>query len=290
MLKKYSILILFFTFMLSVNAQKIDSLTYDTLKDTEIRLGGLAHHMVTSLDEITRINSGRNFIKMLSRTLKINNSYFYKFDSLKNVSIVYAPDNYFRIITWNVASDDEHFRNFGVIQMNPTKIKREVKLFNMRDFFPLIDRSDSLENPFYTETDADHWYGAIYYKIVKTQSQKGKFYTLLGWDGNTIKSNKKIAEVLFFRDNEPFFGAPIFDIKSKQKLNRMIWEFNNQATMTLRYEEKRKLLIYENIIPPKADNVGMYDTYVPDGSYDFMVWNGLAWEKQNGIVTDFKMK
>ena len=125
MLKKYSILILFFTFMLNVNAQKIDSLTYDTLKDAEIRLGGLAHHMVTSLDEITRINSGRNFIKMLSRTLKINNSYFYKFDSLKNVSIVYAPDNYFRIITWNVASDDEHFRNFGVIQMNPTKIKRE---------------------------------------------------------------------------------------------------------------------------------------------------------------------
>lgn len=280
--------LLFFT--KSINAQKIDSLTLDTLKDAEIRLNGLAQHMVTSLDEMTRISSGRNFIKTLSRTLKVNNSYFYPFDSIKNVSIISSPDDYFRIITWNVASDDEHFRNFGVIQMNPTKIRREKKLFDMHDFFPLIDRSDSLTNLFYAETDANHWFGAIYYKIVKTQTQKGIFYTLLGWDGNTSKSNKKIADVLFFKNNEPVFGAPIFDIKTKQPLYRMVWEFNNNATMTLRYEEKRKLLIYENIIPPRADNIGMYETYVPDGSYDFMIWNGKTWEKQKGIVTDFKMK
>jgi hypothetical protein len=186
-------------------------------------------------------------------------------------------------MTWNVASDDEHFMNFGVIQMNPTKIKREQKMFNMPSYFPLIDRSDSIDKVFYAETDADHWYGAIYYKILKTQTQKGTYYTLLGWDGATNKSNKKIMDVLFFKDNEPYFGAPIFDIKTKQPLYRMIWEFNNNATMTLRYEEKRKLLIYENIIPPKPDNVGMYETYVPDGSYDYMIWNGKVWEKQKGI-------
>jgi hypothetical protein len=33
----------------------------------------------------------------------------------------------------------------------------------------------------------------------------------------------------------------------------------------------------------------MYETYVPDGSYDYMIWNGKAWEKQKGIVLDFKM-
>ncbi|MFY7734629.1 MAG: hypothetical protein ACOVSR_14180 [Bacteroidia bacterium] len=273
----------------NVSAQKLDSLTLDTLRDAEIRLNGLAQNMVTSLDEMTRISSGKNFIRTLARTLKTNNSYFYSFDSLKNISIIKSPDNLFRIMTWNVASDDEHFRNFGVIQMNPTKIKREQKMFNMPSYFPLIDRSDSIDKVFYAETDADHWYGAIYYKILKTQTQKGTYYTLLGWDGATNKSNKKIMDVLFFKDNEPYFGAPIFDIKTKQPLYRMIWEFNNNATMTLRYEEKRKLLIYENIIPPKPDNVGMYETYVPDGSYDYMIWNGKVWEKQKGIVLDFKM-
>jgi|DEB19_MinimDraft_2_1074335.scaffolds.fasta_scaffold31171_1 hypothetical protein len=274
----------------TTKAQKLDSLTRDTLMDAEIRLNGLAQKMVTSLDEMTRISSGKNFIRTLARTLKTNNSYFYNFDSLKNISIIVSPDDYFRIMTWNVASDDEHFRNFGVIQLNPNKIKREKKVYNMPDFFPLIDRSDSIENVFYAETDADHWFGAIYYKIIKTQTQKGNYYTLLGWDGATSKSNKKIADVLFFRDNEPFFGAPIFDIKTKKPLNRMIWEFNNYATMTLRYEDKRKLFIYENIIPPKPDNAGMYETYLPDGSYDFMTWNGKVWEKQKGIVTDFQMK
>jgi hypothetical protein len=274
----------------TIKAQKIDSLTRDTLIDAEIRLSVLAQKMVTSLDEMTRISCGKNFIRTLSRTLKTNSSYFYKFDSLKNISIIYSPDEYFRIMTWNVASDDEHFRNFGVIQMNPNKIKREKKIYNMPDFFPLIDRSDSIENVFYAETDADHWFGAIYYKIIKTQTQKFTYYTLMGWDGATRKSNKKIADVLFFRDNEPYFGAPVFDIKTKKPLNRMIWEFNNNATMTLRYEEKRKLFIYENIIPPRPNNAGMYETYLPDGSYDFMTWNGKAWEKQKGIVTDFKME
>jgi hypothetical protein len=278
-----------FFICVNVSAQKLDSLTLDTLRDAEIRLNGLAQNMVTSLDEVTRISSGKNFIRTLARALKTNNSYFYNFDSLKNISIIKSPDNYFRLMTWNVASDDEHFRNFGVIQMNPTKIKREQKMFNMPSYFPLIDRSDSIDKVFYAETDADHWYGAIYYKILKTQTQKGTYYTLLGWDGATNKSNKKIMDVLFFKDNEPYFGAPIFDIKTKQPLYRMIWEFNNNATMTLRYEEKRKLLIYENIIPPKPDNVGMYETYVPDGSYDYMIWNGKVWEKQKGIVLDFKM-
>lgn len=287
---KHIFCIITFIFLgLVSQAQKMDSLTLDTLKDAEIRLNGLAQKMVTSLDEMTRISSGKNFIRTLARTLKTNNSYFYNFDSLKNISIVKSPDDYFRILTWNVASDDEHFRNFGVIQMNPNKIKREKKMFNMPDFFPIIDRSDSIDKVFYAETDVDHWFGAIYYKIIRTQTQKGTFYTLLGWDGATSKSNKKVIDVLFFRDNEPYFGAPIFDIKTKQPLYRMIWEFNNSATMTLRYEEKRKLLIYENIIPPKPDNAGMYETYVPDGSYDYMIWNGKAWEKQKGIVTDFKM-
>ncbi|MES2654597.1 MAG: hypothetical protein V4620_03355 [Bacteroidota bacterium] len=282
--------IIIFLFVSHVKAQKIDSLTLDTLKDAELRLVGLSQEMVTSFDETTRITCGTNFIKTLARTLRVQNSYFYPFDSLKNVSIVKSPDDYFRIITWNVASNDEHFRNFGVIQMNPNKIKREKKLFGMPDFFPIIDRSDSIENVFYVETDASHWFGAIYYKIIKTQNQKGTYYTLLGWDGATERSNKKVVDVLLFKNNTPVFGAPIFDIKGKQPLHRLIWEFNNKATMTLRYEEKPKLLIYENIIPPKADNVGMYETYIPDGSYDYMLWNGKVWEKQKNMLEDFKMK
>ncbi len=271
-------------------AQQIDSLTLDTLRDCEIRLMGLAQSMIQSYDEETRLTSGRNFVKQLSRTLRVKNSWYYPFDSLRNVSTLKSPDNLFRIMTWNIATNDEKFRYFGVIQLNPEKTKRFKDTTNLRSFYPLIDRSDSINDPFHTETDAEHWWGAAYYKIIQTTSQRNTYYTLLGWDGATVRSNKKLADVLIFRNNKPVFGAPIFDVKGKAVLHRMIWEFNNHATMTLRYEDKKKMLIYENIVPSKPQNAGMYDTYIPDGSYDFMLWKKGKWERQSDIVRDFKME
>lgn len=272
-------------------AQKIDSLSLDTLYDAEIRLMGLAENMVTSYDEGTRISSGTNFIRTLVRALRIKHAYDFPFDSLKkNVSILKSSDDLFRIFTWNVASNDENFRYFGVIQMNPQKIKKYKDTINLRMYYPLIDRSDSINDLYFAELDQNHWFGATYYKIIKTTSQKGAFYTLLGWDGSTIKSNKKVVDVLIFRNNKPYFGSPIFDLKGKKLLSRMVWEFNNRASMTLRYEVKKKMLIYENIVPQKAANSGMYETYIPDGSYDFMIWKNGVWEKQPGMVRDFKME
>ena len=99
--------------------KKIDSLSIDSLKDYEIRLGGLGYSMVRDFDEEVRITSGRNFIRQFGRALRIPNSYYYPFDSLKNLMIIYSPDDLFRIFTWNVATNDETFRYFGVIQMNP---------------------------------------------------------------------------------------------------------------------------------------------------------------------------
>ena len=269
---------------------QLDSLTRDTLRDCELRLMGLGQSMIQSYDEETRLTSGRNFVKQLSRTLKIKGSWHYPFDSLKYVSILRSPDNLFRIMTWNIATNDENFRYFGVIQMNPDVIRRYKDTVNLRPFYPLIDRSDSVSDIFHAVLDADHWWGATYYKIIATSAQSGTYYTLLGWDGATSRSNKKIADVLTFKNNKPYFGAPIFDVKGKSILYRMIWEFSNRATMTLRYEEKRKMLVYENIVPSKPQNAGMYETYVPDGSYDYMVWKKGKWEKQPGMVRDFKME
>jgi hypothetical protein len=268
----------------------VDSLTRDTLRDAELRLSGLGDNMIHSVDEETRITSAIHFIRLLGRTLRIPASYSYPFDSLKMISILHAPDDMFRIMTWNIATNDENFRYFGVIQMNPEKMKRIKDKTNLRPYYPLIDRSDSVAQPFSTTLDQDHWWGANYYKIIRTTSQKDIYYTLLGWDGATKKSNKKVVDVLTFKDNKPVFGAPVFDIKTKRILYRMIWEFSDKATMTLRYEDKKKVLIYENVVPPNVNQTGMFETYIPDGSYDYMIWKNGKWEKQPDMVKDFKME
>jgi len=290
MMKKYLFLLCTCLLLLNTKAQKLDSLTLDTLHDAELKLMGLSEQMVTSRDEETRLTSAKYFIRTLVRTLHVKGSYFYPFDSLKSVSLLSSPDDLFRIITWNIATNDENFRYFGVIQLNPLKTKRIKDTTNLRPYYPLIDRSDSIKNPFYAEVDQEHWWGAMYYKIIRTTTQKGTFYTLLGWDGATSRSNKKLVDVLSFKNNKPVFGAPLFDIDAKEKLYRMIWEFTNSASITLRYEEKRKILVYENIVPPKPGNEGMYETYVPDGSYDYMIWKNGTWKKQKEMLKDFKME
>ncbi len=273
----------------NMKAQKIDSLSFDTLLNFEIRLSGLGEQMVRSFDEDTRITSGKYFIRHMARALRVKNSFFYPFDSLKNVMILMSPDNLFRIITWNVATNDEKFRYFGVIQMNPEKLnKLNKKEIIYKDFYPLIDRSDSIDNYLFQTLETEHWFGATYYKIIKTSYKKVDYYTVLGWDGAGPKTNRKIADALFFKNGRPLFGFPIFDLKRKAKFYRMVFEFNNNATMALKYDEKRKYLIYENIVPDKLSNTGNFEFYFPDGSFDYLIWKNGIWEKQPLQFEDFK--
>jgi hypothetical protein len=269
--------------------QKIDSLSLDSLRDYEIRLGGLGFSMVRDFDEEVRITSGRNFIRQFGRALRVANSFYYPFDSLKNLMVLYAPDDLFRIFTWNVATNDETFRYFGVIQMNPEKVaklNKKEELFN--SFYPLIDRSDSIGDIFFTTVDQNKWFGASYYKIIKTSFAKKDYYTLLGWDGAGPATNKKIADVLVFNNGKPNFGAPIFDINKKRRYYRMVFEFNNQATIALRYDDKQKYLIYENIVPNKPANAGFVEHYYPDGSFDYLLWKNGVWQKQAGFLEVIK--
>jgi hypothetical protein len=265
--------------------QKIDSLSLDSLRDYEIRLGGLGFSMVRDFDEEVRITSGRNFIRQFGRALRVANSFYYPFDSLKNLMVLYAPDDLFRIFTWNVATNDETFRYFGVIQMNPEKVAKLNKKEDLyQSFYPLIDRSDSLADFFFITVDQNKWFGASYYKMIKTSFAKKDYYTLLGWDGAGPATNKKIADVLYFDEGKPKFGAPVFDLNKKRKYYRMVFEFNNQATIALRYDEKRKYLIYENIVPDKPANAGFIEHYYPDGTFDYLVWKNGVWIKQAGFL------
>jgi len=285
MMKYFKLILILLAVSTQVNAQKMDSLLWDSLHDYELRLSGLSYNMVRNFDEEVRITSGRNFIRQMGRALRIEGSYYYPFDSLKNLMIVHAPDDLFRIFTWNVATNDEKFRYFGVIQMNPeklAKLNKKEELF--QNFYPLIDRSDSLDNYLFRETDASHWFGATYYKVLKNTYNKKDYYTVLGWDGADSLINRKVADVITFREGQPVFGARIFDLKRKQVFYRMVFQFNNQATMALRYDEKRKILMYENIVPDKPSNAALFEHYYPDGSFDVLMWKNGIWEKQPGLI------
>ena len=159
----------------SVN--RIDSLNLDSLNDLEIRLEALGKLMITSIDEQERLTSTYHFVKSFVKALRIENSYFYNFDTIKNISVLPSPDNIFRVITWNLALNNQNYRNYGVIQLNPDYLKTVKDTTNLRSYYPLIDRSDYIKNALDTTLSSEHWFGALYYKIIANTYKKQTYYT-----------------------------------------------------------------------------------------------------------------
>jgi hypothetical protein len=286
------VLILLFALSYTAHAQIKDTLSRDTLNDLQIRMMGLGEHMILSESENERLVSGYHFIKHMNYALRVNGSYQFKFDSLKSISIIYSPDNVFRIITWNLVLNEGRFHYYGIIQYNPDYTRKLKDTTNLRPFYPLIDRSEKFTNVLDTTVDNNFWWGATYYKIIPVKYKKQTYYTLIGWNGHTAISNKKVVESLYFEQNKPVFGAPIFDLQYTKPIKRMVFEYANKASMTLRYEEKKGYLIYESVVPTRPQDQGHPETYLPDGSYDYLIFNKKKgiWEKQKDILQNFNME
>src|SRR5690554_4355188 len=77
--------------------QQIGSETFHAYQDTLARLG---EQLMKSPLSPERIEANYQFIQTLVKVLKEPGSYDFPFDSVKNLRILYAPDNSFRIMSW----------------------------------------------------------------------------------------------------------------------------------------------------------------------------------------------
>lgn len=255
----------------------------DSLASMEIQMMGLGQEMINSPAEDTRIITCYQLVKLLVKAFRTDSSFYYPFDSLKTISILKDPEHMFRLFSWNLRLDNGYYRYFGVIQINKDYFDKN-KIPYERTYFPLRDRSDSAAVPDDSIFDSEHWYGCLYYEMIPVKVKKKVYYTLLGWDGSDVRSNKKIIDVLTWDEGKPIFGGPIFKLKSTQDeiiiKNRLVFEFNNAANMLLRYLPKQKIIVYDNLVPPNPSADGKKETYVPDGSYDYLIFSKKGyWEK-----------
>lgn len=260
----------------------------DSLIFYERRLIGLGQSIITARSQEERVTSTYFFAKTLIAALKQPGSFEYPFDSAaRYVSILTPPDKSFRIFTWSLkwGKDSlvtaDSFEFYGAIQ-KPNADKLEL--------YGLYDSSARLGKPEHIQLSNRFWYGALYYQIIETKYKKQKYYTLLGWDGHTMASNRKIADVLVFDEmGKPRFGAPIFEMEENvPPQHRVIFEFRDDAVMTLRYIKKKDLIAFEHLIPPDQNSVGMYETYLPDGSYDYFIFKKGKWKKKELLFENVK--
>jgi len=206
---------------------------------------------------------------LFKKVLENNNSFDFRFRSLKYVGIIYSPDLKFRIIQWNLPYNDGTHKYFGFIQYH--KSKRKTVLIELHD------KSDLITKPQLEKLSSKNWYGALYYKIIHNTYKENEYYTLLGSDLNNMFTKKKIIEILTFdRKGNPSFGAMVFKNQNKPAA-RIIFEYSIQANMVLTYDQNKEMIIFDHLSPSRPSLVGRYEFYGPDFSYDGMKFERGIW-------------
>jgi hypothetical protein len=271
-MKHLFLLIISIAFVQLCFSQQLQPADGSFLQQKEDSLKKYANEMIQAINPQNRFKADSLFTKMFVRALKINGSFHYPFDSLETISKLYPPDSSFRIFTWQLVISDNVVRQHGAIQM-----KTEDGTLKL---FPLIDKSDVTIDIDDTTGNNKGWIGAVYYRMVETKAANKSYYTLLGYDENNIRSNRKIIEVLHFENGEPQFGGRYFsfdnDAVKRPGVSRYIMEYKKSTGPRLTYDENLDMIVFEHLESESNEPKKKF-TLIPDGDYEGFKWNNGQW-------------
>lgn len=278
-MKKPAIFILFLIINFSyLQAQKIGAPELKTLRLKEDSLKRLAKNLI--VDSLTegRMRNDSLFVRTLVRSLQVKNSFYYPFDSVKGISKVYAPDSAFRIFSWSLSYDDFYSRQRAAIQYKTTD--GSLRLIPLRDFSEFTTAAtDSMRSK-------DNWIGAVYYNIIKTQHLGKSYYTLFGFDDNSVRSSKKWIDVLTFDNkNMPVFGGNFSferDTAKRAPQKRFFIEYKKEANALVNYDPDINMILVDHLISESDEEDKAY-TLIPDGDYEGFEWKDGKWIHINKV-------
>ena len=285
-MKKPLLYIIFlFAICYTAEAQKIASADLKILRKKEDSLKVFVKNIIVDSFTAGRMRSDSHFVKTLVRGLQVKNSFYYPFDSVRGIGNLYAPDSSFRILTWQLSFDDYYCRQRGAIQFKTPD--GSLKLVPLRDY------SEFTDNPLDSVRNKDNWIGAVYYNVIQTKYNGRNYYTLFGFDDNSVRSNKKWIEVLTFdQQNLPVFGGQYFsfekDSVKRKPQYRFSIEYKKEAATTVNFDPDMNMILVDHLIS-ESDEPDMAYTFVPDGDYEGFKWVNGKWQHVNKVF-DQKLK
>ena len=245
--------------------------------------------IISSKDDSVKYALNQKFNSLLLEVMSNPASFNYNFDSLKTISILKARQ--LKIYNWAIPKTNGNFEYFAYVTIWKGKENYNV--------IELIDKSDNIKSPENKTLAPKMWYGAWYYKIINHKKIGKNYYTLLGWDGNNNLTNKKIIDVIQV-DNKGSIkiGAPIFKMAKKTQ-RRLIFEYSNNAVMSLKYFPNLEKIVYDYLEPirseaPSSTNLeGLYEYYGPSlNSFDALIMEKGKWlyEPNTEILLEKSLK
>ena len=260
--------ILFILLSTNMLAQKGNNKLIAEYEDT---LKVIAHNIMNSKTESERRLANNAFITNLTEVLNYEKSFKFPFDSLVTIAKIYPDDQTFRIFNWLLKKENGSYEYYAIVHYHN-------KQKNRYEIIPLIDNSANIRNAEQKDLDAKDWYGGIYYQISQFKKAGRKYYTLLAWDGHDNYSTKKIIDIMYFAGkNKIKFGLPIFKINNKENQKRVIIEYNENTSVSVKYHKKDNRIVFDHLVPMRKDLYGLEEYYVPDGTFDAFEYRNGRW-------------
>lgn len=224
------------------------------------------------------LSANQEFRASLEEALSIPGAFSNDFSYLKTMGAVTSPDNKLRVFSWNVELEGNKNVYFCYI-LNYDKRKKQYLLSE------LTDNSLNSYMPVGTKEiiTKDNWYGALYYQIIPVKKGSKTYYTLLGYDANTVTSNIKLIDVLYFSGKNPKLGYNMFLTKDGIQ-KRVIMEHSEKAVMTLRFDKERNKIVFDHLAPETPSLKEFRDYYVPDMSYDAFKFTNSKWILEEDVI------
>lgn len=274
---KIYLILLTFCFNYSLIAQELSAKQLEKFQKAEQALLPFVNNFANdSLSFEQRVSNIHDFIPRFVAILKEKNSYLYPFESLASVAKVTAPDNAFKVYTWELKEPLGTHRYYGAIQLNSENLILK----------PLFDFSDTLDYHTQKILAPNNWYGCLYYNCVLTKNTNGtKYYTLFGLDKADFVSNRKILEIMQIEpDGNIVFGKePLIAFHDStgalvETKNRLFLEYTDKASLSLNYNAEKQMIIHDHITAPSEKERDAEFSYVPDGTYEGLQWKKNKWE------------
>jgi hypothetical protein len=254
----------------------VEHLFAQNLSEKEKELNTVLLYLRSSTsDEDVNIRN-KEFKKKMVSFLSEEGAFNYKFEHCKTIAVIDSPDELVRLITWNLEYSDFTYAYDGLV----------LYYDESRDRYVIHELNDALDPYQEKPTDvinASSWYGALYYKILPFERRGKTEYLLLGWDGGTPSSNFKLIDVMVVNRNSVKFGSPVFK-ENKTTSKRVIFEYSEQAKMSLRFDDKRNRIVFDHLSPESPSLDGLKSYYVPDMSYDAFVEEDGMWYLISDII------
>lgn len=281
---------LFSTILLSV---ALTGQTVDSEKDDWKKVSGYFRYLRTERDDSLRKMINDSLVVHLERLLLAVRHPGAVPDTIPGLARSISDDKRVAIFVWNVQSMTGRHYYYGFLMHIHHK---------KSNLFRLTDRSATMDSAEYRMLDHEHWFGALYNRVITIELPDGNnAYTLLGWSGEDFLVSRKVIDILSFSaDGLPTFGMDIFTIPDRKGLTRIIYRYSAQTSMVLKYGNqvvssrkkwnpgkrrfdegqvvRGRIITADRLVPMDPLMEGQFRFYVPEGTVsDGFSFSGHRW-------------